>query len=202
MDQGGARGILGPLPSLHRVVPSSGSVKTEMILPYDDVKALLEGAKAHSVRDCICRKEQDLLGERKCSSPMHNCLSFSPLPRSARPGDISREEALSILRQAEEAALVHTVSNVAAGVSYVCNCRGCCCGILRGITSHGLEHSVAAANYRASVDEQACTGCGLCVTGCRDEAVALVRVGDPQIVHPPADYAAWEQERLKNRALT
>jgi electron transport complex protein RnfB len=231
MDQGGAKGIMRPLPSLHRVVPTRGSVKTELILPYDDVKALFVEAKAFSVRDCICRKEQELLGKRECSAPMHNCLSFSPLPRSSRPGDISREEALSILDKAEEAALVHTVSNVMAGVSYVCNCCGCCCAILRGITEYGLQHSVAAANYRASVDADACTGCGicvdrcqvgaillrdslaavdtdrcigcgLCVTGCRDEAVTLVRVGKAQIVHPPADFAAWEQARLRNRGLT
>lgn len=229
-DQGGARGIMGPLPSLHRVVPARGTVKTELVLPYDDVKALLMEAKAFSVRDCICRREQELLGRRECAAPMHNCLSFSPLPRSARPGDISREEALSILDQAEQAALVHTVSNVMAGVSYVCNCCGCCCGILRGITAYGLESSVAAANYKATVKADECTGCGLCVdrcqvdaiqlrdsiavvdvhkcigcglcvTGCKVEAVSLSPVGESQIVHPPADFAAWEQQRLRNRGL-
>jgi Na+-translocating ferredoxin:NAD+ oxidoreductase subunit B len=226
--QGGARGIMAPLPSLHRVVPARGSVKTETILPYEDVRALLADAKSFSVRDCICRREQELLGTRECGSPMHNCLSFSPLARAARPGDISREEALAILDDAEKAALVHTVSNVLAGVSYLCNCCGCCCGILRGITEFGLDHSVAAANYRAVVDAQECTGCGvcidrcqvgaltlrdsvavvdarrcigcgLCVTGCTAEAVKLSRLPQPQLVIPPADFAAWEKERLRNR---
>jgi ferredoxin len=230
MEQGGAKGIMGPLPSLHRVVPASGSVKSEWILPYDEVKGLLVEARAFSVRDCICRKEQELLGTRECSTPMHNCLSFSSTPRAARPGDISRQEALAILDQAEEAALVHTVSNVLAGVSYVCNCCGCCCGILRGITRYGLEHSVAAANYRASVDPHTCTGCeicvercqmkaiamrdgvavvdtrrcigcGLCVTGCAGSAATLVRKPEEQIVHPPEDFASWERARLANRGL-
>jgi Na+-translocating ferredoxin:NAD+ oxidoreductase subunit B len=228
--QGGARGIMGPLPSLHRVVPARGTVKTEVILPYDDVKALLAGAKAFSVSDCICRREQDLLGTRRCTAPLHNCLSFSSAARPARPQDISREEAVALLDQAEKAALVHTVSNVLAGVSYVCNCCGCCCGILRGITEFGLEHSVAAANYRASIDAAACTGCGLCVercqvgaihmheslavadparcigcglcvTGCAVDAVSLERLGAEQLLHPPADHAAWEQARLRTRGL-
>jgi ferredoxin len=230
LEQGGAKGIMGPLPSLHRVVPSHGSVKSEWILPYDDVRALILGAKAFTARDCICRKEQVLVGERACSFDLHNCLSFSPAPRASGPGDVSQEEALAILDQAEKAGLVHTVSNVLAGVSYVCNCCGCCCGILRGITEYGLEHSVAAANYRASVDSAACTGCevcvercqvkaisvrdgiavvdarkcigcGLCVTGCAPEAASLARKPESETVHPPADYGAWEQERLRNRGL-
>jgi Na+-translocating ferredoxin:NAD+ oxidoreductase subunit B len=229
-EQGGAKGIMGPLPSLHRVVPAHGSVKSEWILPYDEVRGLIMDAKAFSVRDCICRKEQEVLGTRKCAAPMHNCLGLSPEPRSARPGDISREDALAILDQAEQAALVHTVSNVLAGVSYVCNCCGCCCAVLRGITEYGLEHSVAAANYRASMDAETCTGCevcvdrcqvgaiamragiavvnaakcigcGLCVTGCSAEAAALARRPASELVTPPADYAAWERERLENRGI-
>ena len=127
---------------------------------------------------------------------------------------------------------MHTVSNVLAGVSYVCNCCGCCCGILRGITEYGLEHSVAAANYRASVDERGLHGLRPLRRalpgrrhrrarrfdrrgrsrhvhrlrplrhGLRAEAVSLRRIAEAQIVHPPSDYAAWEQERLKNRGLT
>jgi Na+-translocating ferredoxin:NAD+ oxidoreductase RNF subunit RnfB len=228
MAQGGAKGIMGPLPSLHRVVPAHGSVKSEWILPYDEVRALLLEGKAFSVRDCICRKEQDLLGRRSCSFPLHNCLSLSLTPRPARPEDTSQEEAVAILDQAEDVGLVHTVSNVRAGVNYVCNCCGCCCGILRGITEYGLEHSVAAANYLAAVDPDTCTGCGtcldrcqvgamslqgetaladpkrcigcgLCVTGCPAEAVTLKRKPEEQIVHPPADFAAWERERLGSR---
>jgi ferredoxin len=228
LAQGGAKGIMGPLPSLHRVVPAHGSVKSEWILPYDEVRGLLLGAKAFSVRDCICRREQELAGGRSCSFPLHNCLSMSLADRPARPEDIAKEQAIAILDQAEEAGLVHTVSNVLAGVSYVCNCCGCCCGILRGITEYGLEHSVAAANYLASVEAQACSGCGLCVdrcqvkamslpestavvdpnrcigcglcvTGCPEQAVTLQRKPEEQIVHPPADFAAWERERLRSR---
>ena len=54
----------------------------------------------------------------------------------SKPGDISQAEALAILEQSEEVGLVHTVSNVMEGVGYVCNCCGCCCGILRGITEY------------------------------------------------------------------
>ncbi len=229
--QGGARGIMGPLPSLHRVVPAHGSVKTEVILPYDDVKALIAGAKAFSVSDCICRREQDLLGTRRCTAPLHNCLSFSNAARPARPQDISRDEAVALLDQAEKSALVHTVSNVLGRVSYVCNCCGCCCGILRGITAvRPAPTSWRRANYYAAVDDGAlhgvrrlrgalpgrghvtclrpspwstaarCIGCGLCVTGCSAGAASLERLAEEHLVHPPADYAAWEKARLDKRS--
>ena len=85
----GANGILGPHPAVHRVVPARQAVKTEMILPYDDVRALLMQANSFSVRDCLCRTEQGLLGSRKCDFPVKNCLVFStvevPLGKTASP---------------------------------------------------------------------------------------------------------------------
>jgi len=230
MNNGGAVGIMKPQPALHRVIPAQGAVKSEWILPYDDVRAMLKAAKKFSVRDCICRVQQDLLGDRKCDFPLKNCLSFSSIERPDRPGDISQEEALGILDQSEEVGLVHTVSNIIKGVFYVCNCCGCCCGILLGITKWGIEKSVAYANYYVVIDldkcqrcgiciercqvnaisEQdgvalvdliRCIGCGLCVTGCPEKAVKLVRKPDSEIVHPPENFAAWESERLKNRGL-
>ncbi len=230
MADGGAAGIMKPLPALHRVVPAHNAVKTEWILPYDDVRSILLAAKTFHVRDCICRVQQDLLGHRQCNFPLKNCLSFTSIERPPRPDDIPKEQALAILDETEEIGLVHTVSNIAKGFSYVCNCCGCCCGILRGITDWGIENSVAAANYYAAidpdecsgcgvclercqmhaisekdgisvVDQKRCLGCGLCVTGCPDGAVTLFRKPESKIVHPPTDFATWEHERLKNRGL-
>jgi len=227
----GAKGILGPYPAVHRVVPAQQAVKTEWILPYDDVRALLMEMKSFIARDCICRTEQDLLGDRKCDFPVKNCLAFSPIEGAFGPFGISRDEALAILDETEETGLVHTVSNSVEGVNYVCNCCGCCCGILRGITEWGVENSVARANYFAEtdidtcvgcetcvgrcqvgavsvpddvavVDRSRCLGCGLCVTGCPSDAMHLRLRPDAEVVHPPVSFSAWEEERLRSRGLT
>jgi Na+-translocating ferredoxin:NAD+ oxidoreductase RNF subunit RnfB len=226
---GGAAGIMGPEPALQRVVPAQGTVKSEWILPYDDVRAILLAAKTFAVNDCICRIQQDML-DHKCDFPLKVCLNFSQAERAPQPGDISRAEALAILEQSEQVGLVHTVSNVMEGVGYVCNCCGCCCGILRGITKHGVENSVAHANYYAVIDSEFCAncgnciercqvsaisegdgvsvvdrarciGCGLCVTGCPNNVARLERKAEAELVHPPKDFAAWEHERLHNRGL-
>ena len=228
LGNGGAAGIMKPQPALHRVIPAQKAVKSEWILPYDDVRAILLTAKSFRLRDCICRIQQDQIGRRRCTFPVKMCFSFSSKERPVGPDDISKEEALAALDKAEEIGLVHTVSNIMKGFGYVCNCCGCCCGILRGITDWGIENSVAYANYYAVIDPDTCVGCGtcrercqvkaisekegvsvvntkrcigcgLCVTGCPNEAAKLERKPESEIVHPPADFETWEEERLRNR---
>jgi ferredoxin len=230
MAHGGAEGIMKPQPALHRVIPVQHSLKTESVLPYDDVRAILLSSKTFHVRDCICRLQQDQLGSRKCDFPVNMCLNFSSDEPSASPDEISQEQALAILDKSEEVGLVHTVSNVMQGVGYVCNCCGCCCAILRSINDWGIEDSVAFANYFAVIDPEICAGCGdcikrcqvhaisagdgvsvvdrarcigcgLCVTGCTNDVARLERKPEAEIIHPPVDFAAWEQARLLNRGL-
>jgi len=227
---GGAQGIMGPQPALHRVVPARKAVKSEWVLPYDDVRSLLLDAKTFGVQNCICRLQQEKLGQ-PCEFPMDMCLYFSQHERDPRPGDITREAALAILERSEQIGLVHTVSNVMNGVGYVCNCCACCCGILRGITAWGIENSVASSNYYAVidaefcadcgncvnrcpmgaiaegdghsvVDRKRCIGCGLCVTGCPNDVARLERKAEAEIVQPPVDFAAWERARLQGRGTT
>ena len=55
LDEGGAVGIMKPQPALHRVVPTQGTIKSEWILPYEDIRAILLAAKTFRVQNCICR---------------------------------------------------------------------------------------------------------------------------------------------------
>jgi ferredoxin len=229
-NDGGAVGIMKPQPALHRVVPVMETADMEWIMPYDKVLEILEKAETFHVEDCICRKEKAVLGE-SCEAPMTNCLSFTTVKREKKPGDLTREEALKILKEAEEASLVHSVSNVVNGVHYICNCCGCCCGILRGINDWGIENSVARANYEAIVSSEdcigceicidrcqvhaiemtdglavvnrdKCIGCGLCVTTCAPEAMKLALRPNSERMDPPESFGEWETMRLADRKLT
>jgi electron transport complex protein RnfB len=222
--------LMAPQPALHRTVPARAAVKSEWVLPYDDVRAILQEARSFVIGDCVCRVQQEQLDTRRCDFPVKACLWFSKSEAADREGAISRGEALGFLDEIEKIGLVHTVSNVAEGHGYVCNCCGCCCGLLRGINEWGIDHSVAQANYYAEIDQESCTGCavclgrcqvsaisegdgvylvdrdrcigcGLCVTGCADGAVALHPKPPEQVVAPPPNFAAWEQQRLHNRGL-
>jgi len=229
LADGGAAGIMKYDPALHRVIPVRGAATGDWVLPYDDVKKILMKAKSFANHDCICRVQKMNLGQ-KCDFPIRNCLVFNL--RSGTPGfdTISREEALALLDEAEEVGLVHCVSNVTDGIGYICNCCGCCCAVLRGITEWGIDKSVAYANYYAIVDSKKCTdcqtchdrcqvnaietkddvsvvvrekciGCGLCVTGCPEKAIELKLKPENEIVHPPKDFPTWEKMRLESRGL-
>ncbi len=227
---GGAAAIMAPQPAIHRVVPARGALKSERILPYGDVRAILLGARSVRIIDCVCRLQQDKLGSRRCDFPLTSCMLFSSSEGAAAEGTVSREKALAFLDEVEEIGLVHSVSNVIKGVGYICNCCGCCCGMLRGITEWGIEHSVAQAGYYAAIDAHECTacgtcgdrcqvgaiaeregvyvvdrprciGCGLCVTGCTAGAAELHPKAQDEIVAPPADFAAWQRARLQSRGL-
>ena len=227
---GGAALMMSAQPAIHRVVPARAAVKSEWVLPYDDVRAILLRARSFEIGDCVCRVQQDQLGSRRCDFPVHACLWFSASEDADRQGASTQTQALEFLDQIERIGLVHTVSNVMEGVGYVCNCCGCCCGLLRGINEWGIDHSVAQANYVAEIDPESCTncavclercqvdaisecdgvylvdrgrciGCGLCVTGCPSDAAELHPKPPDQVVPPPPNFAAWEQQRLGARGL-
>lgn len=227
MQDGGARGIMNAKPALTRVVPSAGTIKSEWILPYDDIKAIIASSKRFWVSDCICRIQKANLGER-CHYPAELCLSMSPDDNPSRPGNITANEALDMLDLAEELGLVHSVSNIQEQLTFICNCCGCCCAILRGINDWGLDSSVVQANYFAEIDSESCSGCGtcvgrcqvkaikledniaiinkklcigcgLCVTSCPTESARLSRKPDSEFISPPIDFADWEKKRLINR---
>jgi electron transport complex protein RnfB len=227
-------GLLGPGPALQRIIPVEQSIDADIeLLPYERASDLLERAKSFGVRDCICRKQKGMIGER-CEYPLENCLNFAPVEGAfanqphVRP--ISKEEALRILREAEEAGLVHSVYNQQEGIFYICNCCPCCCGIMRGVVEFGRAHALARSNYQAAVDADACTGCescierchfdalsvpddvcvvdevhcmgcGLCVSACPTDAIRLVKRAPEDQLRIPANYRKWQEERAAARGV-
>lgn len=157
-------------PPLMQVVPIEEEIASDhaqIALPYERISGLIEKGQAFAVNDCICKKEKELLGKR-CDKPMEVCLAIAPVPGifenhplGARP--ITKEEAYEVLRKSEEAGLVHLTSNVEHGHIYICNCCGCCCGVLRGINELGIDASlVVNAHYYAAIDNDECVSCGVC----------------------------------------
>jgi Pyruvate/2-oxoacid:ferredoxin oxidoreductase delta subunit len=165
------RELGGSGPALARVIPVNRRIDVAaQVLPYDDLKALMEGSRSFRVADCLCRTERALLGD-PCSHPLETCMSFSReknasdgLPRWGR--EITREEALALLDRVEEEGLVHCTYNFQENPFFVCNCCSCCCGFLRGVNDFGAPHLLARSNYLAAVDGDACVECGDCTDRC------------------------------------
>jgi len=171
-------------PPMMKVLPIGIDVPHEGVVePYESAVKLIEEAKSWAVEECVCKKEKAILGHR-CDRPIEVCMAISPMEHAdADRGfgrQISREEALRILRLAEEAGLVHLVSNYRKGHYYICNCCKCCCGVLQGLNMTS-RNAVAKSNYRAVIDADTCTACGICAERCQAEAVTMkdyAEIGD------------------------
>ena len=150
--------ILSTVPSIHKIIPVEKSIPFEVqIFPYEQASALLNNAESFGVRKCICRVHRGLAGE-PCKYPLETCLVFAPT-KGAFEGDpdtraVTKEEALQILRETEEAGLIHSSANVREGHEYICNCCTCCCGLMRSLYLFGLENSVAKSDFHATADPE------------------------------------------------
>lgn len=221
-------GVLRPTPALHRVIPVGRAIPLRInIDPYEQATALLEKAQSWGVRDCICRKQQHLLG-KECHHALETCLVFAPVKnafnRSKVDRAITKEEALKILWETEEAGLVHSSGNYRDGIEYICNCCTCCCGIMRGIAEYGILSAVAHSSFQIALEEEKCSlcgacidrcqfkalslldtmltvdlkhcvGCGLCVLVCPTEALHLEHRESDQILIPPSNIKEWRAQR-------
>jgi len=230
-----AERLLSYSPSIHKVIPVEKSIPVEVqVFPYEQASALLNKAKSFGVRKCICRVNRALVGE-PCKYPVEVCLVFAPVEGAfdddPKTRVITKEEALQILRETEEAGLIHSSANIREGHFYICNCCTCCCGIMRGISQLGIENSVAKSDFYATVDPEMCTGCetciercqfsapsitddishvdqkrcvgcGLCVMTCPSGAMTLVRKPEDQILPPPHNLEEWMMKRAENRGIS
>ena len=86
--------------------------------------------------------------------------------------NISREEALSIIKQNQTDGLVLQPSNTREA-EFVCSCCGCCCGMLRIHKSLPKPLDFWSSNFQVSVDTELCIGCGRCKESCQVDAVAV-----------------------------
>ncbi|MGQ9600895.1 MAG: 4Fe-4S binding protein [Anaerolineae bacterium] len=221
-------------PPVHRVIPVEEAIPAGVeIYAYEQATELLEKAKAWGVRACICRVQQKLVG-KGCDRPVENCLVLAPVEGLFDHDEvtraISKEEALQILREAEEAGLVHSPGNYRDGNYYICNCCTCCCAVLRSVAEFSLPTAIAKSDFVNRVEESLCVGCGeclerchfgalavrdnicvvdtgrcvgcgLCAMACSTGALHLERRPPGEVPPPPADYQEWMAQRARTRGL-
>ncbi len=149
------------------------------IASYDDFRHYLDNCGEPIVlNECICRKKNDIIG-KSCEKTdlRESCFSF----RSSGMAYINRgigriitkEEALEIIEQAEREGLVLQAGNSQRPAS-LCTCCGDCCNMLVNEKRFDAPAQFFGSNYYAQVDEDLCTGCGICETRCQMDAIEII----------------------------
>lgn len=174
-DEGFGKELARNIPTV-RVIPIDHSLrKKSEILPFDQLKEKMTGLSFFAVSKCPCRQMMAYVG-KGCGHSLDNCLHFNDMGRfvveQGMGREISREEAIRILEDADKEGLVHAIENLDGYLSMICNCCACCCVFLQTQKLLDLK-MISSSSYVAGVDRESCIGCGTCEERCPMDAVAL-----------------------------
>ena len=88
--------------------------------------------------------------------------------------ELSKQEALEIIRKSEEEGLIHFVDNCQEEVQTNCNCCSCCCWNVMPIKKRLVPRDyIMATYYLRTTDEDECIGCGQCAEDCPLEIITM-----------------------------
>jgi Fe-S-cluster-containing hydrogenase component 2 len=147
------------------------------VLRFDEAAEHIKMAGRGSLAKCYCRHEAWHLG-KNCSAPIDDiCMTLGSASDFVVEQGFARrasvEELLGTLKKAEDLGLVHIGDNVQDQTTFICNCCGCCCGFLEGITKHHMKHAVTTTNYIARLEQEDCNGCEMCADHCQIKAIRM-----------------------------
>ena len=221
-----------PFP-LSRVITVDRMVKAgNTVHTYDQMASYIGKYDPISVSTCFCRHEAELIDENdKCGMPNGVCMQFGMgaqyLIDRGIAKKVTKEEAMNVLKESEEAGLVHC-SNNQQEIDFVCNCCSCHCMILKTALAQPKPGLAMASGFQPVWDPELCTaceicidrcpmtaltmgqddipevdlnrciGCGVCATGCPEEAIAMEERSGIQV--PPEDRKALSKAIKESQA--
>jgi len=170
----------GSKPSPFRYIPVGKAIKADVqaVFPVQLMENVISNARRIAVAHCPCRVGYRMVG-RQCDHPTEVCMKFDELADfvldRGLARELSKEEALEVIRITEEAGLVHFVDNAEGEVKHNCNCCGCACWNVGNIRRRKIPRDAFMATYfMRETDSENCVGCGECAAICPVEAVQIV----------------------------
>ena len=161
------------------VIDQEVSGAADTIVPTKKVEELIQKFDEIAVGHCFCRHHKDMSGSPcKQTDERENCFTFGKSARFTSEQGFSRmiakDEAMAILKRAEDAGLVHKAYHpnfdTSKDETSICNCCRCCC-------ANGVDNMIIpianTTNFLSVVNRDLCIGCGKCVKLCHTYAAYL-----------------------------
>ncbi len=181
-----------PLAGITQMVPPGGAGIGMHVIPVEKAISMenqsvdlehisywLKKYEGHIIAGrCSCRASRKVLGEGVADDDYGWCIGvgdFADYCRETGKGhDITLDEALAILKRAEENGFVHQITNIDGEnkIFGICNCNVNICNGLRTSQLFNTPNMSRSA-YVAHVDKEKCVACGRCVEYCPAGAVKL-----------------------------
>lgn len=164
---------------LMRVIPIETAINGETRrASYEEVSKYIDEARILSVSDCSCRTSREEMNQGCGHLKEDMCIQLGDAAeyyiRTGRGREVSKEEAIDIIKKAERDGLMHQIPNTEGeGHTHaICNCCGCSCYAMRAA---GMYHNpdMVRSNYVSTIDATKCVGCGECVEVCPTNAIRL-----------------------------
>ena len=190
------------------VIPVEKAIPNKQeALPIEKISHWLDKWDRIAASPCSCRLGRTLLGEGNSDDPYGWCLAMGPVADyivECKKGGryIDKEEALDILKQAEDNGYVHQITNMDGPekIIAICNCNPEICNALRTSQLFNTPNLSRSA-YVARVDKEDCVACGRCVEYCPAGAVKLGQklcTKQGEVEYPkhelPDDFFWWGQD--------
>ena len=169
--------------SVHRILPAlqalaaSPNIRTEQILWYENLDAMLKRSKQIVFVRCVCKAQH-----HRCDNKVESCLHVAldngksePMARWANLKQYTYQEALDELYAFEDAGLVHLSLNHPR-LEETCNCCETCCRVINPLIHAGKNYDLmdpSKSRYQASIDQELCNGCQTCMERCLFNAIEM-----------------------------
>lgn len=181
-----------PLAGITQMVPPGGAGVGMHVIPVEkaismeneaiDIEKLSYWLSKYEgkigVGRCSCRASRKMIDDGCADDDYGWCIGvgdFADYCRETGKGhDITKEEALDILKRAEDNGFVHQITNIDGEnkIFGICNCNVEICNALRTSQLFNTPNMSRSA-YVAHVEKEKCVACGRCVEYCPAGAVKL-----------------------------
>jgi Pyruvate/2-oxoacid:ferredoxin oxidoreductase delta subunit len=167
-----------------RTIPIEKSVSVDYhVSNFDEIKTIVENLKPPIfLSPCICRQSKDVQ-EIGCDHPIETCINLgwaNPRIHLNQGRMITKDEAIEVLRMAQQKGMVICPTNTQNPFG-ICCCCGCSCMFLENLKKFENPSHYINSNYFVEIDEQLCSGCGDCVDACHLNANSLNEKGISEV---------------------